>query len=55
MKLFSIVGTIVFFAVVALSLLAVIDILLFKSDKISIRKKNDSMRKVRERPMWSRK
>jgi hypothetical protein len=57
MKILSIIGTIVFVAVVALSLLAVLDILFFKSDKKKIRKNNAATRRLHkhERPTWSRK
>jgi hypothetical protein len=46
MKLFSIIGTIVFVAVVALSLFAVMDILLFTSDKKKIGKKGAGLRRL---------
>jgi hypothetical protein len=46
MNLFSIIGTIIFVAVVALSLLAVMDILLFTSDKKKIRKKGAGLRRL---------
>ena len=57
MTILSIIGTIVFVAVVALSLLAVLDILFFKSDKKKIRKNNAAARRLHEhdRPTWSRK
>jgi hypothetical protein len=55
MEILSIIGTIVFVAVVALSLLAVLDIF-FKSDKKKMRKRNAATRKLKhERPTWSRK
>jgi hypothetical protein len=56
MKILSIIGTIVFVAVVALSLLAVVDIL-FKSTKKKSRKNNAATRRLHEhkRPTWSRK
>jgi hypothetical protein len=46
MNLFSIIGTIIFVAVVALSLLAVMDILLFTSDKKKIRTKGTGVRRL---------
>jgi magnesium-transporting ATPase (P-type) len=55
MEILSIIGTIAFVAVVALSLLAVLDIF-FKSDKKKMRKRKAAMRKLKhERPTWSRK
>ena len=55
MTFLSIIGTIVFVAVVLLSLLAVMDVLIFKSDKRKLRKTHARAQRPGGRRIWSRK
>lgn len=55
MTLLSIIGTVVFVAVVVLSLLAVMDVLVFSPDKRKVRKNHARAQKPGGRRIWSRK
>ncbi|MFM0630094.1 hypothetical protein [Paraburkholderia xenovorans] len=55
MTLLGIIGTVVFVAVVVLSLLAVVDVLFSTSDKKKIPKNNAGARKPNGRRRWLRK